>query len=58
MFEETIKQTPTRRVDVVIANAGISGQDPVFVEDGMYSMIAIILTRLRIHTDNNACHRV
>jgi len=58
MFEETIKQTPTKRVDIVIANAGISGQDPVFVEDGMYSVMAMILPRLRIHTDSTASHRV
>ncbi|OAL28306.1 hypothetical protein AYO22_03012 [Fonsecaea multimorphosa] len=33
MFQATLKELPTGRVDIVVANAGISGQDPVFVED-------------------------
>ncbi|EXJ91556.1 hypothetical protein A1O3_00104 [Capronia epimyces CBS 606.96] len=33
MFTETINKSPSGRIDIVVANAGISGQDPVFVED-------------------------
>ncbi|ETI26510.1 hypothetical protein G647_03287 [Cladophialophora carrionii CBS 160.54] len=33
MFQETIKTSPNGCVDVVVANAGISGQDPVFVDE-------------------------
>jgi NAD(P)-dependent dehydrogenase (short-subunit alcohol dehydrogenase family) len=44
MFEDTIKKTPNNRVDIVIANAGISGQDPVFVDDGKHSYIRAFFT--------------
>jgi len=33
MFEEAVGKSPTGRIDIVVANAGISGQDPIFVED-------------------------
>lgn len=33
LFEEAIQKSPTGLVDIVVANAGISGQDPVFVDD-------------------------
>ena len=34
-FKTAISSSPSGRVDVVIANAGISGGDPVFLDDGM-----------------------
>ncbi|OAL38361.1 hypothetical protein AYO20_02420 [Fonsecaea nubica] len=37
MFEETLAKSPSGRVDIVVANAGISGQDPVFVDDSSAS---------------------
>lgn len=33
MFEEALRKSPTGRIDIVVANAGISGQDPVFLDD-------------------------
>jgi hypothetical protein len=38
MFADAVKKSPTNCIDMVIANAGISGQDPVFVEDGTSSL--------------------
>lgn len=33
LFEKTIGKSPAGRIDIVVANAGISGQDPVFLDD-------------------------
>jgi NAD(P)-dependent dehydrogenase (short-subunit alcohol dehydrogenase family) len=38
MFVDAVKKSPTNCIDMVIANAGISGQDPVFLEDGTSSL--------------------
>ncbi|KAJ5135231.1 uncharacterized protein N7515_004509 [Penicillium bovifimosum] len=33
LFESAIRKSPTHRIDIVVANAGISGPDPVFLDD-------------------------
>lgn len=36
VFKTAVSSSPSGRVDIVIANAGISGSDAVFQNDGMF----------------------
>lgn len=55
MFVDAVKKSPTNCIDIVIANAGISSQDPVFVEDGTSSSGKIPQSSRLIHV---SCIRV
>ena len=37
MFKHAIANSPNKRVDIVIANAGITGLDDVFAQNSEYS---------------------
>jgi hypothetical protein len=37
MFKEAMAHSPNKSIDIVIANAGIGGIDPIYKLDGLFS---------------------
>jgi NAD(P)-dependent dehydrogenase (short-subunit alcohol dehydrogenase family) len=34
LFKEAVANSPTKRIDIVVVNAGIVGEDDIFATDG------------------------